>query len=180
MMNWEAIGVIADVVAAIAVVLTLCFLAVQLKQNSNSLKANAAQSVIQSLANAYNTTAMSPELCHVIVVGAKDMSKLNEFEKAQLYMWLTSWFRLVEQAYLHYLKGHIPKSTWSGQFTHIQAAMSGDAIASFWATRKGIYSAEFQEFVDNLDTSDAEDINVMFSGYRSRKAKASQDSTAHV
>ena len=95
MMNWEAIGVIADVVAAIAVVLTLCFLAVQLRQNSNSLKANAAQSVIQSLANAYNTTAMSPELRHVIVVGAKDMSKLNEFEKAQLYKWLTSWFRLV-------------------------------------------------------------------------------------
>ena len=170
-MNWEAIGVIADVVAAIAVVLTLCFLAVQLRQNSNSLKANAAQSVIQSLANAYNTTAMSPELCYVIVVGAKDMSKLTELEKAQLYMWLTSWFRLVEQAYLHYLKGHIPKTTWSGQYTHIQAAMSGDAIASFWATRKGIYSVEFQEFVEKLDSSKVENINQMFSGFKSRKAK---------
>ena len=170
-MNWEAIGVVAEVIGAVAVVATLWFLAVQLKQNSESLKASAAQSVIQSLAHAYSTTAMSPELCHIIVVGIKDMSKLNEFEKAQLYMWLTSWFRLVEQAYLHYLMGNIPKTTWSGQLTHLQSAMSSEANASFWATRKRIYSAEFQEFVDKLDSAEVETIDQMFSGFQSTKVR---------
>ena len=111
LMNWEEIGVIAQVVAAFAVMCTLWFLAAQIRQNSKSIKASAAQSVIQSLATAYSTTAMSPELCHIIVVGAKDMAKLTEHETAQLYMWLTSWYRLVEQAYLHFKMGNLPATT---------------------------------------------------------------------
>ena len=36
-MNWEALGAIGEVVGAIAVVLTLAYLAIQFRQNSNAL-----------------------------------------------------------------------------------------------------------------------------------------------
>ena len=36
-MNWEAIGALGEVVGAIAVVLTLAYLAIQVRQNSNAL-----------------------------------------------------------------------------------------------------------------------------------------------
>ena len=36
-MNWEAMGAIGEVVGAIAVVLTLAYLAIQFRQNSNAL-----------------------------------------------------------------------------------------------------------------------------------------------
>ena len=36
-MNWEALGAIGEVVGAIAVVLTLAYLAIQVRQNSNAL-----------------------------------------------------------------------------------------------------------------------------------------------
>ena len=36
-MNWEAMGAIGEVVGAIAVVLTLAYLAIQVRQNSNAL-----------------------------------------------------------------------------------------------------------------------------------------------
>lgn len=77
--------------------------------NSRSVKAGAAQSVVQSLATAYSTTAMSPELCHIIVVGSKNPDTMSEEQHAQLYMWLTSWFRLVELAYFHYKVGFVAK-----------------------------------------------------------------------
>ena len=42
-MNWEAIGVIAEVVGAVAVVATLTYLAVQIRQNTQVTKASTAQ-----------------------------------------------------------------------------------------------------------------------------------------
>ncbi len=171
-MNWEAASATADIVAAVGVIITLSYLAIQIRQNSKSVKASAAQSVIQSLADAYSATAASPELCHIIVVGAKDMDSLDEFQKAQLYMWLTSWYRLVEQAYLHYMMGNIPETTWNGQLAHLKSALSTSAMAAFWETRKGIYSQEFREFVDRLDISDATTVDEMFSSFSHEQSTA--------
>jgi hypothetical protein len=168
-MNWEVIGILAEVVGAIAVVVTLLFLAIQIQQHSKSVKTAAAQSVIQSLADSYNTTSMSPHLCHIIVVGAKDIENLSDTDTAQLYMWLTSWFRLVEQAYFHYTLGNLRASTWNGQLAHLKSALSTEAMAEFWAVRKEIYSMEFRTFVDQLDTSDAATIDQMFAGFNEGK-----------
>mgnify|MGYP003300637055 CR=1 FL=1 len=53
-MNWEAMGAIGEVVGAIAVVLTLAYLAIQVRQNSNPLdqqnkveKAKTAQDKVE-------------------------------------------------------------------------------------------------------------------------------------
>ena len=161
----EELGNIGDFIGGIGVVVTLVYLAVQIHQNSRTVKASAAQSVIQSLADAYSMTAASPELCYIIVVGAKDPSTLDDRQRAQLYMWLTSWFRLVEQAYLHYKMGNIPQATWSGQLAHLRSALATPAMASFWRTRSQIYSEEFREFVQGIDISDAPTIDQMFEGF---------------
>ncbi len=100
------------------------------------------------------------------------MASLTEPQSAQLYMWLTAWFRLVEQAYLHYRMGNIPETTWSGQVIHLKSALSTQSMAAFWKVRKSIYSEEFQAFVDQLDISNAETIDQMFSGFRNERPAA--------
>ena len=44
-MNWEAIGTIAEVVGAIAVVLSLIYVATQIKQNTEASRAHFCDSV---------------------------------------------------------------------------------------------------------------------------------------
>jgi hypothetical protein len=163
----ENLGNLGDFVSGIGVVATLIYLAVQIRQNSRSVKASAAQSIIQSLAEAYNVTASSPELCHIILVGTKDVESLTDQQKAQLYMWLTSWFRLVEQAYLHYKLGNIPKSTWTGQLAHLESTLATPSMIEFWDARKSVYSEEFRSFVDSLDVRHATTSNEMFSEFES-------------
>jgi len=163
---FEALGNLGGFLGGIGVIITLIYLAVQIKMNNRSVKAAAAQSVIQSLATAYNTTAMSPELCHIIVVGSKNPDTLNEQQHAQLYMWLTSWFRLIEQAYFHYEMGNIPDTTWSGQLAHLKSALVTPSMKEFWNSRSEIYSEEFRRFVAGLDTSGSKTIDEMFSKLR--------------
>jgi hypothetical protein len=169
---FEILGNIGDFVGGIGVVIALTYLAIQIRISSRSVKASAAQSVIQSLAEAYSTTAMSPDLCHIIVVGSKDPATLNEYQRAQLYLWLTSWFRLIEQAYLHDEMGNIPETTWKGQLVHLKSALATPSMRDFWSARNEVYSEEFRQFVSGLDTSGAKTIGEMFSG------SAAQETTA--
>ena len=50
-MNWEAIGAIGETIGAIAVVLTLVYLSIQIRQNTRSVRAATYQSVAEALAD---------------------------------------------------------------------------------------------------------------------------------
>jgi hypothetical protein len=51
-MNWEAIGAIGEAVGAVAVVASLVYLAVQIRQNTKSVQAATFQSIAEGLADA--------------------------------------------------------------------------------------------------------------------------------
>jgi uncharacterized protein with PQ loop repeat len=50
-MNWEAVGAIGEIIGAIAVVVTLIYLAVQVHQNTKSVQASTYQLVAEALAD---------------------------------------------------------------------------------------------------------------------------------
>lgn len=151
----EDLGNIGDFLGGIGVVITLAYLAVQIRQNSRSVKATAAQSVLQSLSEALLTSAESPGLTRVVAVGLTDFEQLDELEQTQLFIWLFAWFRIIEQAHQHYTTGNIEEDQWRGQVTHLKALMLAPACSRFWQARRSVFSTGFQKFVDSLDTEGA-------------------------
>ncbi len=55
-MNWEAIGAIAELVRAIAVVASLLYLAIQVRQNAEVNRATAFQDIFDGLTTHNNFT----------------------------------------------------------------------------------------------------------------------------
>ena len=53
-MNWEAVGAVGEIVGAIAVVITLIYLARQMRQNSSALRSTTAQSANEMAFSVYN------------------------------------------------------------------------------------------------------------------------------
>ena len=54
-MNWDAIGAIGELIGAIAVVITLIFLTVQLKQNTKSIRASTRSQHTEAVSNTLAT-----------------------------------------------------------------------------------------------------------------------------
>ena len=61
-MNWDAIGAIGEVLGAIAVIFTLIYLAVQIRQNSASTRAQIRQSLAEAQIEYMNLRATDPFL----------------------------------------------------------------------------------------------------------------------
>lgn len=80
MLNWEAIGTVAEVIGAAAVVVTLFYLASQLRSSVRQSQRDAIQHTWDSLNSLVDRFSESVEMASIVNRGRTDRSSLNENE----------------------------------------------------------------------------------------------------
>lgn len=150
----DILGNVGDFVGGIGVVVTLIYLAVQIRQNSKVVKSSAAEAVMQSTSEFFRSSAESRDLAQVVSKAMRNYETLDEAELTQFHLWIFGWFRLVELCYHHYSAGHIPDNFWSGQVAHLGGLMQLPPIKHLWEIRKKVFSEDFRAFVDSVRSSD--------------------------
>ncbi len=79
-MNWEAIGAIGEVLGAVGVIITLAYLAVQMRQSNRLAKRAAVQGVLAGRAEMNRFIASHPDLNELIWKGMESPHELDESE----------------------------------------------------------------------------------------------------
>lgn len=82
-MNRDAIGATGEVLGAVAALVTLIYLAAQIKQNTLALESSAVQAAHENIANCYSSTQSDPKLLEISTEGMREYSSLSEIEKSQ-------------------------------------------------------------------------------------------------
>jgi len=80
-MNWEVIGAVGQLVGAVVLIATLFYLAVQIGQNSKSIRTAAAYSVHQGLAEINRRISNDPEFADLLIRGWQDYYGLPFVER---------------------------------------------------------------------------------------------------
>lgn len=151
----EALGNFGDFVGGIGVLVTLLYLASQVRQNSQSVRNAAAESVLQAMNSALQTASSSPQVARVIAVGQTNIEDLSEDERSQFLMWLYAWFRVLERGYAHYQRGNIDPDEWSGHTRNLESVMKSESVQKWWPARRLYFGSEFAAMVDGLETDKA-------------------------
>ena len=76
-MNWDAIGAIAESIAAVAVIISILYLARQVSQTKTQLQAQAEDYVMSSAFDAY-TPVYEGRNAEIFRLGMEDPEQLNE------------------------------------------------------------------------------------------------------
>jgi len=64
-MNWDAIGAFAELLGALAVFITVAFLAVQMRQNTRALRAESMNNASMSTQNWYLQVGTNPQCAEI-------------------------------------------------------------------------------------------------------------------
>jgi hypothetical protein len=110
-MNWDEIGVIAEVIGAIAVVVSLVYVAVQIRQNSSSLNRSNeyAQATSVHESNSLYIQVFSPILENGDVADiynrAMNGADLSETDSLRFAMFANTYLAYVEALYTQHLIG---------------------------------------------------------------------------
>ena len=146
-MNWEAIGAIGEIVGAIAVVITVAYLAVQIRQNTQTVRASTFQAISDS-SQGRLFALQNVENARVWRIGMSEPLKLNEDERMLYILMLAATARGWDNLYYQHRSGLLDSSQWGGYAKTIKAFVNTAGFRYFWQHRMGQFSAEFESFVE--------------------------------
>ena len=114
-MNWDAIGAIGEIVGALAVVMTLIYLAVQIKQNSRVSRSVAIQGWATTSALEKSVIFTDPEFAAFLLKGSSDYDQLDPTEKLRYRNYAIQVINSFELLYFQWQNGTIDKTYFLGK-----------------------------------------------------------------
>ena len=145
-MNWDAVGAIGEIVGALAVLLTLFYLSIQIRQNIK-----LARSQIREQRTISSQEVMYQHAAHGdLVAKAAGGETLTEGEKVTMNMLSRALFRSYEAYLHHYLNGLFDEGEWQGMKQNIRTSFQSGRYVKAWEEIGNEFSPELQRLVEEV------------------------------
>jgi hypothetical protein len=147
-MNWDAIGAVGEAVGATGVIISLLYLAVQIRGDAREKRATRTHEQAGAIADVQLAIANSPVLADIFLRGLRDFSSLNGAELPQFSALSSTLCRLWEDHFFQWSEGHYDQKVWRGIDASISDLFSMPGLQVWWKTRSHWFSDEFKELVE--------------------------------
>ena len=149
-MNWEAIGAVGEIVGAVAVLATLLYLALQIRQNTRFVQAATYHSAIRAR-NEFNfAVAMNPELSALLIRAADRNTALDAEEQQRFNALMWALFNLFEDAFVQHSQGLLSRESWEGTRWAMRVQLSSSAARDWMQQNRPGFTAGLQGEITNL------------------------------
>ena len=145
-MNWDAIGAVGELVGAIAVVITLVYLAIQIRQNTKTVRASTYQSVAEALADGSYK-----------MIGHFD----TDTDKILLFV---GTLRRYENLHFQLRQGNIAEEDAETFYNSLAIVLRDERWEGYWPSCREMFS---RSFVDHIETVILPKTREMVSSYQS-------------
>ena len=157
-MNWEAIGAVGEVMGAIAVVVSLLYVAVQIRQNTKIVAANTIQAVSTASSDITMRLAESSELSELLTKMFSEPENLTPKESMRMELILRAAFRNYENYYYQHKRGYLEDDMWTGYRHTMLTQVAGPFGEAWWKTHQVAFGKSFVDFVNsNIKQFDRQD-----------------------
>ena len=146
-MNWEAIGAVGEIVGAMAVIATLIYLSVQLRQNTRTIKLSSTQAVTEELQAMFSLLSSDQSLAEIFAEAGKS-DELSGANLVRYYSFNANLLRVYENAFLQKQENVVDNAHWIGMTRMMIDYSKMAAFSSYWKDRKHWLSDEFQQHMD--------------------------------
>jgi hypothetical protein len=149
-MNWDAISAIGEVIGATAVVVTLGYLAIQLRQARSEYTRNNARDLVVRNNAVLGKLADDKELRERHIRGMQDFGALAGDEKLAFGIWIFTWISNWEQAYVDQKSGSfegLPLETYSMGIAEVLRTPGG---TEYWLRNKDYFSTDTASEIDRV------------------------------
>ncbi len=148
-MTLEQAYLIAQILASIAVVVSLVFVGLQLRHNSEQMRI-AASTGYYEIYRDHMVGVTSTEFTNLFIKGFEGAELLDLCERTQLYAFFAVMTRGYQILHYQFRKKVFDKELWENTQNHLADFLLSKAYQKFWQTRRHHFNPSFQAFVDDL------------------------------
>ncbi len=146
-MSLEYLANLAEIVGVVLVVASLIYVAKQLRQNTDAIRAQSRQSVLVASQSELFATLSEPS----ITLNLAKRGALSEAEQVKVSSYVFAIFRAREFAWLQHNNGVIDDAQWSTELAVLLFFIDSDRVREWWGNvGRSAFGSEFATFVDGL------------------------------
>ena len=149
-MNWEAISAIGQIVGAFAVVISLIYVASEVRSNARATQLAAMRSMHDAFNRWIQQLAEHPDLRELYYRGIHDFDSLEGADLVGFSTLMISLFRTLEEMYYLQSEGHLDAGVWHGWEAAIDEFNAYPGVQAWWRLRSHWFREEFVKFVNQL------------------------------
>jgi hypothetical protein len=153
-MNWDAIGAVGEIAGATGVIISLIYLATQIKNQSRDARLTAVNNMTSQWNSFMGDMTTNTELARVWAKGVVDFDSLNPTERVMLSTHFSRILRITESMFHQHQGGLLDDKIWLGIRRSITDFISSPGVRIWWPTRKHWFSDEYGAFIqEEIDGS---------------------------
>ena len=142
-MKLEKYGVIAEIVGGLAIVVTLIFLIMEVRGNSEAIRAQTAQATFGISAESFYYPEGNLALDKMLL--GEELS-VEEFSHATSL--LAAIFTTFDNHYYQYRHGNLDEEIHEAYRARLELVMESEGVREFWDLRRPLHTRAFQAYVD--------------------------------
>lgn len=149
-MNWDAISAVSEIVGAIAVVATLAYLAVQIRDGARASRSAAVTDATTGMQMWYQELGSNAETATQFLGGMTTPDSLSKHHQFQFVMLVHAVFLGFQRSYFLSRAGTLDVSLRDSIGTAVHAVNQLPGMAFYWQHRKAFFKPEFAAWIEEL------------------------------
>lgn len=148
-MSLETINLIAQIVAAIGVIASLFYLAVQIRQNTRSMRAVVVDALTRGIAEILS--GQTPDTLRGFARVMDDLEGASEEDRLRALPQFFALFKLFENAWFQQRQGTLDREQWRGWDAYIRTYYHHQGIKSWWLMRRAAFAPGFRDYLEGTE-----------------------------
>ncbi len=147
-MNWDAIGAIGELLSAAAVVVTLVYLAAQIRQNNVAMRVAAKQEITRQFSDYTDLLLQNPDL-HEINIRGQAGEDLQGLERGRFFILLqkATWY-FASMHFQHEVQS-LSEEEWRQSRELIRRYCDYPGYRTWWIENRRNYAPSFVSFIES-------------------------------
>ena len=149
-MDLDSLAKLGEFVGGFFVVVSLVYLAHQVRQNTKSLRTENYARVLERMSTLQSKLSSDSELNRIVVVGAEAPGALTRSERVRFSWALYELLGAAEFMYHQAQQNALPAEVWGRWQATLVWWLSQPGIHAWWTAKPAPLSSDFQRFADEL------------------------------
>jgi hypothetical protein len=149
-MNWNVISASADVFAAVGVILSLIYLALQIRTQVKESRLSATRDLARDWSEGVRFIAGDDQNFAIYRKATANYENLSGDDRIKAYMMLSQLMRVIEIQHFHVTRGNLEPTLFEAMEFRIKEVGGLPGMRQWWNISKAQYNDEFIKYYEQI------------------------------
>ena len=144
----EVLGNLGEFIGGVAVIVTIIYLAIQVRGNTSALRTRSRQDIVESFRTFYRPLFDNPELSQVYLGGLRKYPDLPQPSRLQFASYMNDHVLHFQGAFALYESGALDGETYRAYLDYLAAHLATPGGSAYWSETRGLYPSHMVAAID--------------------------------